>query len=103
MPCSRCCTRDRRFLPFARASSCDEIPRHPKHGLAVGHRQNSRTCAHSAPTLSLFAYALGGKMRAIISALGLAALSVLRFVSPGSDQKTEEGLIAAWEHEQKSD
>jgi len=42
-------------------------------------------------------------MRSIVTALGLAALLVLRFAPPGSEQKTEAGLIAAWEQEQKSD
>ena len=42
-------------------------------------------------------------MRGIVSAFGLAALLVLRFAPPGSEQKTEAGLIGVWEQEQKSD
>lgn len=42
-------------------------------------------------------------MRGIVSALSLAALLVFRLTPSGSDQKTEPGLIAAWEQEQKSD
>jgi len=42
-------------------------------------------------------------MRGLVSIFGLAALAVLRFAPSGSDQKTEAGLIAAWEQEQKSD
>jgi hypothetical protein len=42
-------------------------------------------------------------MRGIVSALSLAALLVLRFTPSGSEQKTEAGLIAAWEQERKSD
>jgi len=42
-------------------------------------------------------------MRGIVSALSLAALFVLPLAPSGSEQKTEAGLIAAWEQEQKSD
>jgi hypothetical protein len=39
----------------------------------------------------------------IVSVLKLTAFLVLRFAAPGSQQKTEAGLIAAWEQEQRSD
>jgi len=42
-------------------------------------------------------------MRGIVSAVSLAVLFTLRFTAPGPDQKTEAGLITAWEQEQKSD
>lgn len=42
-------------------------------------------------------------MRGIISAVSLAALLVFRLAPSASDEKTEAGLIAAWEQEQKSD
>lgn len=42
-------------------------------------------------------------MRATVSALSLAALLVFRLAPSGSDEKTETGLIAAWEQQQKSD
>ena len=42
-------------------------------------------------------------MRGIVSALSLAALLVFRLTPSSSEQKTEAGLIAAWEQEQKSD
>lgn len=41
-------------------------------------------------------------MRGIVSAVSLAVLFTLRFTAPGTE-KTEAGLIAAWEQEQKSD
>src|SRR5215472_10857444 len=42
-------------------------------------------------------------MRGIVFALSLSALLVLRLAPPGSEQKTEAGLIAAWAQRQKSD
>jgi len=42
-------------------------------------------------------------MRGIVFALSLSALLVLRLAPPGSEQKTEAGLIAAWAQKQKSD
>ncbi|HKW64194.1 MAG TPA: hypothetical protein VJN89_16700 [Candidatus Acidoferrum sp.] len=42
-------------------------------------------------------------MRGIVSSLSLAVLLVFRLAPSASDQKTEAGLIAAWEQEQKSD
>lgn len=42
-------------------------------------------------------------MRGIVSTLSLAALLVFQLTPSGSAQKTEAGLIAAWEQEQKSD
>lgn len=42
-------------------------------------------------------------MRGIVTAFGLAILLAVRLAPSGSDQKTEAGLIAAWEQEQKSD
>lgn len=42
-------------------------------------------------------------MRGIISAVSLATLLMFRLAPSGSDEKTETGLIAAWEQQQKSD